>query len=138
MTAAGELPIARLLYPISGEEKQEWEGLLLLNRERLTEAALLSDRLAAAGWQTTLHHGGKTLELVARKRQHTLRAAIDELRALGAGGAVYLDAPDEGSTISSANLAEPDVHHELDGPRPPATPDRNAAVAPRTPVRRGH
>jgi hypothetical protein len=138
MSTAEELPIARLLYPISGEEKQEWEALLLLSRDRVTEAALLSDRLAAAGWQTTLHHGGTTLELVARKRQHTLCAAIDELRALGAAGAVYLDAPDEGSTISSANLAEPDVQHELDGPRPPATPDRTATAAPRTPVRRGH
>lgn len=127
--SAKELPLARLLYPISGDDEQEWPGLLLIDREQLTAAALLSDRLAAAGWQITLHHDGEFLELVARKRHHTLRPAIDELLALEAGGTVYLDAPDECSTISTANLAEPDVHHRLDGP--PARPARPSATQPR-------
>lgn len=116
-----QLPLARLLYPISGGQEQELPDFLLLARERLTEAALQSERLAQAGWQVTLNHDGAILELVACKRHHTLRAAVEELLALGAAGSVYLDAPDLCSTISTVDLAQPHVHHEVDGP-PPAQP----------------
>jgi hypothetical protein len=109
-----ELPRARLVHRISGDGEQEWPEFMLLAREQLSEAAALSDRLAAATWQITLHDGGEIVELVACKRHHTLHAAVDELLALQASGSVYLDAPDLCSTISYANLGDPGTHYPVD------------------------
>jgi hypothetical protein len=111
----GGLPLARLLHPITCAEPQGGD-CVAIPRGALGVTALLSDRLVDAGWQSTLRLEGTFLELVAIKRHQSLRAAVDELLALTATGTVYLDAPDQCSTIAYADLEHPTIHHPVDDP----------------------
>jgi hypothetical protein len=115
MTAIDEptLPLARLMHGIPGSTCHA--DHVAITVDTLTASGRLTARLAAAGWAVWLNVDDIP-EIVATKRHASLHTAVAELLALEAGGTVYLDAPDQCSTIAYADLDRPAQHHPVDAP----------------------